>query len=348
MNREDLWEKYAFSFDLNSPRRLLGLLLPEAFSTDLQALSSTDPDRAALLAVARFEYEVKKGGFAQLVFNLRNTGLDTLGHALVYAGASAAAQYYGHALWICRQMPADYARFVASDYTTPNALKDALHGISLEYLRLAPIETEVAPLLARFVLHDSTVTAIRALQPDVLGWALKEDLARGPVRPLMLDAVAAVLRATDPAVQKDLFRGLSMITRDQIARLIEQVMTSVPEHAILLAIPLFYAGSEEPEVAAWVGWALKLGPRPAIEVLELVRAAVTLPEGDYSMRKPVGLWPHMPLFEVVRAALASPDAEVRAAASKVPGPWSWSSAELADAIHHGPADDVPVLQSFVS
>ena len=86
MNRQDLWDSYAFSFALNSPRRLLGLLLGEAFSTDLHSLSSRDPDRAALLAVARFEYEVKKGGFAQLLFNLRNMGVEILGQALLHAG----------------------------------------------------------------------------------------------------------------------------------------------------------------------------------------------------------------------------------------------------------------------
>ncbi len=346
--REDIWDSYAFSLDLKSPRRLLGMLLREAFSTDLTALSSTDPDRAALLAVARFEYEVKKGGFAQLLFNLRNTGLETLGQALVYAGGSVAAQLYARALAVCRQMPADYARFLASDFQAPNPLKDALHGVSLDYFPLVPIEAEVAPLLARFVLLDTTVFAVRALPPAELGHVLKDEIKDGPVRPLLLDAIARFLRATGPVFNNDFFACLGYIAPPQILRLHEQIAAGGPDQAILLAIPLCLGSAEDPALAASVARAVALGPRSAIEVLGFVRAAV-LSGGDFGLRKPVGLWPDMPLFGVVQGALASPDAEVRAAAAAVPGPWSWSSDQRAAAIADAADDEeARILASFVS
>ena len=347
--RQDLWDSYAFSFALNSPRRLLGLLLSEAFSTDIRALSVTDPERAALLGVARFEYEVKKGGFAQLLFNLRNMGLDVLGQALEHAGARVAAQHYQRALAVCQQMLGEYHAFLASDYRSPNALKDALHGVSLDYLPLVPVELEVAPLLARFVVDDITVTAIRALRPGSLARELKQDLAAGSARPLVLDAVAAALRATDPGVQRELFDNLGHVPKEASARLVAQLMASAPEHAIVLAIPLHQADSTDESLAAWVGWAVALGGRAAVEVLALVRSAVLVSGGDFSLRKPVGVWPSMPLFSVLRAALASPDPEVRAAASRVPGPWSWSAAERSAAARDAADDDeAHVIESFAA
>jgi hypothetical protein len=325
MDRETLFLHYALSHPLGSPRRLLGTAIEDAFNTDLAVLSTTHPGRAALFAVARFEYEVKKGGFAQLLFNMRNQGVEVLGHALVYAGAKEAAQAYGAALALCRQDPAGYHGFLASDFRSPNAFKDTLHSVSLPYLRGTPIEVETAPLIDQFVVLSAHVCALAELDGRSLAFVFKEEFARGGnVRKPLLDAIAHYLRAHTPAMLGaapcEFFDGLSGPPMG-VARLADQLVGGDPAHAIVLGIMLRWASSEDERLIPWLEWALSLPPAYAVEVLDFLRAGVA-------------------------EALQSPDTRIREAITRIPAPWSWTSEERASALEDAEGEERAEVESF--
>ena len=91
---------------------------------------STDAGRADC-----FEYDVERGGFAQLLFNLKGDGLEEFGAMLARAGAVVAARHYERAILACLDDEPAYQAFIDGDYVTDNAVKFALQALSVEYLR---------------------------------------------------------------------------------------------------------------------------------------------------------------------------------------------------------------------
>lgn len=126
----------------------LSILLGEGRKADLVALSQQDPSRLALLLAARFEYDVRKGGFAQLIYNMNGNFLGDLEDMLIQSNASVAHEHYVVAIKVCFSDKAEYQRFLSSGYTEPNGIKDALHEVSIEYFsKKQPFVLEVQSFL---------------------------------------------------------------------------------------------------------------------------------------------------------------------------------------------------------
>ncbi len=111
----------------------LSILLAEARNADPVAQSQQNPSRLSLLLAARFEYDVRKGGFAQLIYNMNGNCLGAIEDMLIRSNASVAHAHYVQAIHVCLSDKAEYQRFLVSGYTEPNGIKDALHEVSVDY-----------------------------------------------------------------------------------------------------------------------------------------------------------------------------------------------------------------------
>ena len=129
-------------------QRRFAELLAEARRLDLSEVGQKEPTKLLLLLAARFEYDVRQGGFAQLLYNMKGDFLAEIEDMLVAASAPVAREYYVRAIRACLDKEPDYQRFLASDFLAPNALKDALHKVSLEYFaKDVSFATEAAAFL---------------------------------------------------------------------------------------------------------------------------------------------------------------------------------------------------------
>ncbi len=129
-------------------QKRLAELLAEARKLDLSEVAQNEPAKLLLLLAARFEHDVRQGGFAQLLYNMSGNFLAEIEDMLVAASAPVAREYYVRAIRACLDNEPDYQRFLASDFLEPNALKDALHKVSLEYFaKNVSFETEAEAFL---------------------------------------------------------------------------------------------------------------------------------------------------------------------------------------------------------
>ena len=87
------------------------------------------------LLAAKFNYDVKQGGFAQLIYNMQGNYLADIEDMLVDAKATVAHTYYVRAIHLCLERQEDYGRFLESTYTEANELKHCLQLLSIEYLQ---------------------------------------------------------------------------------------------------------------------------------------------------------------------------------------------------------------------
>jgi hypothetical protein len=87
-----------------------------------------------LLAV-KFNYDVKQGGFAQLLYNMQGNLLAEKEDMLIAANAAVAQDYYVRAVTICLENKEEYFRFLSSNYTDTNNVKHSLQLLSVEYLQ---------------------------------------------------------------------------------------------------------------------------------------------------------------------------------------------------------------------
>ena len=92
-------------------------------------------DVQAVVLAQFFLYNVAKGGFAQLLYNAQGQYLAEIENMLSAANALVAARFYERAIHLCVENRAEYQAFLAGDFIEPNELKDALHGLSIEYFR---------------------------------------------------------------------------------------------------------------------------------------------------------------------------------------------------------------------
>jgi hypothetical protein len=87
-----------------------------------------------MLAV-KFNYDVKQGGFSQLLYNMQGEFLAQIEDMLIAANAAVAHEYYVRAVTICLDNTEEYFRFLSSNYTDANDVKHSLQLLSIEYLR---------------------------------------------------------------------------------------------------------------------------------------------------------------------------------------------------------------------
>jgi len=87
-----------------------------------------------LLAV-KFNYDVKQGGFSQLLYNMQGNFLAEIEDMLIAAKAALVQDYYVRAVTICLENKEEYFRFLSSNYTDANDVKHSLQLLSVEYLQ---------------------------------------------------------------------------------------------------------------------------------------------------------------------------------------------------------------------
>ncbi len=87
------------------------------------------------LLAAKFNYDVKQGGFAQLLYNMQGNFLAEIEDMLIAASAAVAHDYYVRAVTVCLENKEEYFRFLSSNYTDGNDVKHSLQQLSVEYLQ---------------------------------------------------------------------------------------------------------------------------------------------------------------------------------------------------------------------
>lgn len=126
--------------------------MAEAIRAAVQARGGERPPPAVYsISLAKyFDYNLSKGGFAQLLYNLQGQHLDEIEQMLMDADAAVALDYYGRALRECLNDSDGYQAFLAGDYVSDSALKDALHLLSFEYFnRGVEFSSEVQDFVQR-------------------------------------------------------------------------------------------------------------------------------------------------------------------------------------------------------
>ncbi|MFZ6712511.1 DMP19 family protein [Undibacterium sp. TC9W] len=112
----------------------LNLWLAKTNNADWEELVATHAPQLPHLLAARFDYDVRQGGFAQFLYNMNGHLLAQIEDMLIAANAHVAHDFYVQAISLCLKNKAEYQRFLASNYTDANALKDELHLLSIAYL----------------------------------------------------------------------------------------------------------------------------------------------------------------------------------------------------------------------
>src|SRR5204863_4568290 len=115
---------------MEETEQVLAGLAQEAKRTDLQALARAASARLPYLLAGRFNYDVVKGGFAQLLFNMKGDLLFEMQEMLVAANATFALQYYVRAIEACMANRDEYYRFLESNFLEVNPVKETLQKIS--------------------------------------------------------------------------------------------------------------------------------------------------------------------------------------------------------------------------
>lgn len=116
---------------------------------ELQAVASGSPAALPFLLAVKFNCDIKQGGFAQLLYNLRGEFLANVEDILIAANAAVAHDYWVRAVTTCLEDKPAYFRFLASDFAAANAVKHALQLLSVEYLqRRADFADEASAFLA--------------------------------------------------------------------------------------------------------------------------------------------------------------------------------------------------------
>lgn len=143
------WERHDEARKSADLQNDLDKLMVEARRADLVQLKSSDPKMFALLLAARFEHDVRQGGFAQFLYNMGGALLADVEDMLILARAPIAQEFYVRAIRACLRNAPEYQRFLASNYLEENAVKDALHAVSVEYFsKKVPFVVEAARLFA--------------------------------------------------------------------------------------------------------------------------------------------------------------------------------------------------------
>ena len=120
-----------------------------------ERLAALEPKRRNLILAARFDYDVRKGGFAQFLYNMHGELLAEVEDMLIGANAVVAHEAYVQAMKTCLADKKEYQRFLASAYTEENSIKNALHMVTLAYFsKKIPFAVEAHTYLVK-ALADS-------------------------------------------------------------------------------------------------------------------------------------------------------------------------------------------------
>lgn len=113
--------------------------LSQTIQATMQASGARErpPPRVfAVYLASFFQSNIDQGGFAQLLYNAHGDNLAEIEDMLASANATTALQCYREAISLCTADISGYQRFIGNDYLSPSDLKNALHGVSIEYFRL--------------------------------------------------------------------------------------------------------------------------------------------------------------------------------------------------------------------
>lgn len=120
-----------------------------------EQLAALEPNRRNLALAARFDHDVRKGGFAQFLYNMQGELLGEVEDMLIGANAVVAHEAYVQAVETCLADKAEYQRFLASRYIEENRIKNALHTVTLAYFaKKTPFAVEAHAYLVK-ALPDS-------------------------------------------------------------------------------------------------------------------------------------------------------------------------------------------------
>jgi hypothetical protein len=117
--------------------------------------AALEPNGRNLVLAARFDYDVRKGGFAQFLYNMHGELLAEVEDMLIGAHAVVAHDAYVQAIKTCLADSAEYQRFLASSYTEENKVKNALHTVTLAYFaKKVPFAVEAHAYLVKALPHS--------------------------------------------------------------------------------------------------------------------------------------------------------------------------------------------------
>lgn len=109
-----------------------------------------------------FSYNIAKGGFAQLLYNLRGQYLAEIEQMLIDAPAPVAHSYYVKAIRECLAEKEVYKVFLKNDFVEPSSIKDSLHSISINYFNT---NVEFLSEIQEFVLRSQRIVREWASDP---------------------------------------------------------------------------------------------------------------------------------------------------------------------------------------
>jgi hypothetical protein len=103
--------------------------------TELKSAASGYSSGLPYLLATKFNYDVNQGGFSQLLYNMQGNFLAEIEDMLIAANAAVANDHYVRAVTTCLENREEYFRFISSNYTDANDLKQSLQLLSVEYLQ---------------------------------------------------------------------------------------------------------------------------------------------------------------------------------------------------------------------
>ena len=122
--------------------------LQQARQNAASADEAMPPQVMNVMLAAFVAYHLHKGGFAQLLFNAQGAYLAQIAQMLQNINARNTLHFYESAVRICLNDKSGYQDFLAGDFVSPGAFKNALHEVSLDYFASAPhFMDEAQPLL---------------------------------------------------------------------------------------------------------------------------------------------------------------------------------------------------------
>lgn len=313
-DRTDEFLSYAHRFPLGDPRQLLGLALRDAYPADLAALAEKDRDRAALSVVARVSYALSRGGMSALRAEFPPAQHELCVTLLTHAGAHAAATALRH-----------------------------LDGTALT----TPIESECHALLANFAAIEGGdggfAVAFKDMDFGQVTLIAERQLKEGTLSEPLLEALCRSLDTHDVETVRERACALASVGFNKRTHptLVKKLEAAPARWAPLIAPMLTTASSDDASLAHLVARVMAVSAQTALVVLRAIAAVVGDPYGEFTMRKPAGLRPDLPLFGVVEAALRHEAEPVRQMARTISGPWTWSADELNTAITESRADERP-------
>lgn len=96
-----------------------------------------------------FNYNLTKGGFAQLLYNLKGEYIEEIEELLSRMNAKTALSFYKKAIFLCLEKQEEYQQFISDNYLENNVVKNDLHMISVEYFnQKIDLEEEIAEFIS--------------------------------------------------------------------------------------------------------------------------------------------------------------------------------------------------------